>query len=185
LGAGQAARRRPSSLIAFGRSLFVARFENGKSHMSNGDAMDSPIQVALPEPTWIRQHLFTIKEVAEANDLHFETLNTWLRISHAMRHIIPKKLRHKRLLTGHHAYVIGILAAVSHAGVRVSEGLIRSAFEITHHDGRSILPHIGETVEFAERRADGKPTAILAVDMSAVWLDLEPKLQALMMQAQR
>lgn len=135
--------------------------------------MNAPVvQVALPEPPWLRQHVFKLKDVSSATGTKISTINYWCGIAEAFGYRLLQPDGHRRRLTGHAVYVIGILQALAEAGLTISRSLIKSVLTVTHATtGRPILPGMMDQLHLG----DG-PT-VIEVDLSQIWLTTESNLE--------
>lgn len=136
--------------------------------------------IAFESPPWLLDHSFTIREVSETLSVPFQSIHHWLHVLGWQGYALTVKRRHRRLVTGHGFYVLGVLAALYKQGIPVTPALMAQAMVITHDpDGNPKLPSLGEQGHLAETDLDGTPIARIEIELWAVWASLETKLIAL------
>ncbi|MGV8832540.1 MAG: hypothetical protein ACOH2N_11230 [Devosia sp.] len=139
--------------------------------------------ISFESPTWLLGNNFTIREAAEVIGVPDDTLTTWLGSASLMGIPLHTKAKHRRLMTGHNVYVAGILAALHRENIPCSPRLIHIAHNVTHDDGVPRLPGLMERTFLSEFAPPYPPSAVISVDLSAVWIEIEPKLTALVADA--
>lgn len=135
--------------------------------------------IPFESPPWLLDHAFTIREVSETLAVPFQTIHHWLHCLTWQGFPLTVKRRHRRLVTGHGVYVLGILAALYAQGIPVTPALMAQTIKVTHRDGVPALPTLGEQGWLAETDIDGTPIARIEIELWAVWGALESKLAAL------
>lgn len=143
--------------------------------------MDSlPGRIDFERPPWLLDAAITTKEAASLLDVNHETLRHWIKVANLMGIPISAKPRGKPRLTSHGVYIAAILAALHKAGIDCGPYLMRAAWSVAHDEGRPRLPCLFEKIALNEQDGAGRPVAQIVVDISNVWMEIQPRLDALM-----
>lgn len=134
--------------------------------------------IGFEPPQWLFDYSFTVKEAAELIGVPFDTLNHWLKSLAMMGFPVNSLRRNRRLMTGHDVYTVAILAALQQIGVQCTPKILVSVHGATHPNNVARLPFLMEAVHLIESAGD-RPAAVIEVDLSTVWIEVEPKLTAL------
>lgn len=130
-------------------------------------------------PPWLLDAVISPREAAALVDVGLETASHWLKAAKLMGLPMHRKIGSRRLLNGHQAYRLAILAALHEAGIACGADVLRAVYAMTHRDGQPVLPDLFESVVLNEVE-DGKPAAAIVVDIGTIWLGFEPRLAAMM-----
>jgi hypothetical protein len=151
------------------------------NHPTKEAAMNStPGRIHIPQPSWLWDAVISPKEAATLLDVNHDTVRHWMKTARLMGIPLNAKPNGKPRASAHHVYILAILAALHSAGLNCTPGLIRAAHASTRDGDVPRLPHLFEAIALNEQDSAGKPIAQIVVDLSQVWLELEPKLKKLM-----
>lgn len=137
-------------------------------------------RIDFERPPWLLDAAITTKEAASLLDVNHETLRHWLKVARLMGIPISGKSRGKPRMTAHDVYIAAILAALHKAGIDCGPYLMRAAWSVAHDEGKPRLPHLFEKIALNEQDAAGRPVAQIIVDLGQVWMEIRPRLDALM-----
>ncbi len=140
----------------------------------------TPGRIELAQPSWLHDAVISPKEAAELLDINDDTLRTWMKTARIMGIPVSQKVDGRQRLNAHGTYILAILAALRAAEIDCAPYLIRAAHASTRDGDVPRLPHLFEAIALNEQDSAGKPIAQIVVDLSQVWLELEPKLKKLM-----
>lgn len=136
----------------------------------------APVRLDFETPAWLHDHTFTIREISEVLGVPFQTIAAWLNIARHQGRNLTVKRKHRRLVTGHGCYQVGLLAALHKTGIAVSPDLIAQTHRVTHPNGEPALPSLAEQGWLAETDLDGAPIARIELELWAIWASLEQQL---------
>jgi hypothetical protein len=130
-----------------------------------------PVTIAMPRPAWLLDHRYTIAQVAKVTDTPAGTITYWAGVAKLLGFDLITLRRHRRLFTAHGVYVVAILAALSRAGVTISNEVIAHTLRVTHKDGEPVLPNLMDQMHLIEAFVTTE------VELSMIWTKLEVDLE--------
>jgi len=138
--------------------------------------MTEPIKgrIGFDPPAYLHDQIFTLKEAAIVIGVPFDTLAYWLRTLTLLGFSLNGKSRNKRLMSGHAVYTVAVIATLQRVGITCGPQILVSAHGVTHPNNVPRLPFLMEKGHIAEGTA-----AIIEVDLSTIWIEIEPKLASL------
>ncbi|MCY0149859.1 helix-turn-helix domain-containing protein [Hoeflea sp. G2-23] len=138
--------------------------------------MPEPLKgrIGFDPPAYLHEQIFTLKEAAGVLGVPFDTLSYWLRTLRLLGFPLNGKSRNRRLMSGHAVYTAAVIATLQRVGITCGPQILVAAHGTTHPNNKPRLPFLMEKGHIAEGSA-----AIIEVDLSAIWIEIEPKLASL------
>jgi len=140
---------------------------------------DVVVRVDLPRPSWLVDPVISVGDAADLLGLPEPTLSHWLKMADALGVPMHRKVASSRRMTPHDVYRAAILRALYKTSFPASNWVFLRTHEVTYRQGLPVLPGLLDQAEFVHPAIDGKPEARVLVDLSAVWLNIEPSLAKL------
>lgn len=128
----------------------------------------TPLVVAFPAPQWLNKRIFSIRDAADISGAKASTITHWSDIAEARNQPLKVRDDSRIFYSGHAIYVVAILAELAKAGVSASVPVIGAVLDGT----KDRLPGLGDRLVLH----DGP--AVVEVELSTVWIEVEPKLSA-------